>query len=259
MSSDKAYQTHVYKDVVFIIYQCTDGMNYDFVDRACELIDFTLTKSKRVLKIRFDLHIKSNPNDNKLMSLFQKQLRREIAKLDHHGHYPIFEFMWVREQNTSPYPHYHCCLFLNNNAFRSDFNILKIARRLWLELAGGTIPYLSDNTYILRLDDPKTLQRAIYRVSYLAKWHGKKRGAPYRHFGSTNSKPNESSSWTSSNKNSECEVTLSSIPYTLDPTSSISTPKYFSIGNLNIETSYPWLKQLLQLGHSYPDLNQKPP
>lgn len=193
MSSDKTYQTHVYQRLVFKIYNSPLGMNYDHVDKACSLIDFALSVSKRVLCIRFDLRMTSCPNDNRLMSMFQKLLRRNIERLPHYGHKHIFEFMWAREQVSSPNPHYHCCLLLNGNVFRSDYKLMNTVSGLWKSVSGGSVPFISNSSYMLTLRSPRTIQRAIYRISYMAKWDGKRKGAPYRHFGSTNSKPDSNS------------------------------------------------------------------
>lgn len=69
--------------------------------------------------------------------------------------------------NTADKQHYHLALFLPHRIIKSHFVIFEIALEIWKRLGGASVSY-SDSHIVLR-DDFKSLQQAIYHLSYQAK------------------------------------------------------------------------------------------
>ncbi|UQB42891.1 inovirus-type Gp2 protein [Thiomicrospira microaerophila] len=91
-------------------------------------------KWRRVLAIRVDLHIHVYFDNNARMSHLMKILIRKLK-----GVYNLKEvgYYWAREVEKSKKQHYHIMLFLDGNKVKHSFNVIRIAKALWVENWAG--------------------------------------------------------------------------------------------------------------------------
>ena len=86
-------------------------------------------------------------------------------------------FGWAREQERAKQQHYHYALFLDGHKINRHWEITSRARTVLDNLNGSL--WVPDNpTYMLNRSGKLEIQKAIYRISYLAKHRGK--GMRYR-------------------------------------------------------------------------------
>ena len=132
-------------------------------------------QSKKILVIRFDLHVKEYTEDNKVISLFNKEIEnliaREYSNLNAH-------IIWVREHGKSPKQHYHCAMLVDGQKVNHPGKLNKLIEDAWSKSSEGHFS-LPDNCYYLwRYGDNHMLGAIIYRLSYMAKNITKKRFNP---------------------------------------------------------------------------------
>ncbi|QSR36659.1 hypothetical protein CFI10_17055 [Marinobacterium iners] len=96
------------------------GLIEDYLDRTWGVIDSALSEYPRVYAVRVDLRYPQGypaelSRDNQCMKRFFEYLQRE---LDRAGlKYPTrVHYVWAREQDRSPNPHYHLVLMFNQDA-----------------------------------------------------------------------------------------------------------------------------------------------
>lgn len=123
----------------------------------------------KVLFVRFDLHLPSYTDTNKIMSDFMRKIKRWINQ-----HYQISRVghLWVREQEKAKKQHYHVILLIDGNKIRNPKRLLarieEMAFLRNLHYAGVRKPFI-----MLTRDDKQSFADAFYRGSYLAKQRGK--------------------------------------------------------------------------------------
>jgi len=145
------------------------GIYSAILHKMIDQLDICMNKWKRVLLIRFDLHIPFYTADNKVISRFRKNLIRRLER-----EYQINEigYVWVREQEKAKHQHYHCAIYLNGNAIRHSSKTLRIIKDTWERINIENYMHAPKNPYYF-IDNEQTKQEAIYRISYLAKARGK--------------------------------------------------------------------------------------
>lgn len=97
-------------------------------------VNYALSRHAKVMVVRYDLHFpadKAYSGHGEYIRSFQNKLRQNLRrrKLD-----PVD--LWVREQNISLNPHYHCFLLLDGNKVQSIYAVLPLAERLWASTIG---------------------------------------------------------------------------------------------------------------------------
>jgi len=96
------------------------GLVENYLKRTWEVIDAALTEYPRVYAVRVDLRYPQRypaelSRDNQCMKRFFEYLQRELDRAD--LKYPTrVHYVWAREQDSSPNPHYHLLLMFNQNA-----------------------------------------------------------------------------------------------------------------------------------------------
>ena len=145
------------------------GIYSAILHKMIDQLDICMNKWKRVLLIRFDLHIPFYTADNKIISRFRKNLIRRLER-----EYQINEigYVWVREQEKAKHQHYHCAIYLNGNEIRHSSKTLRIIKDTWERINIENYMHPPKNPYYF-IDNEQTKQEAIYRISYLAKARGK--------------------------------------------------------------------------------------
>ena len=139
------------------------------IERIVEQLDTCIAIHKRVLVVRFDLHLREYSDDNHIISTFmtrQKQRIKRTYKTKDIGH------AWAREQETSKAQHYHVALFIDGDVIQSPTKLLRQIKAKWFKHGHCYIPeqcfyYIDKHNYEQERAD------AIERLSYLAKTRGK--------------------------------------------------------------------------------------
>ncbi len=110
-----------------------------------------------------------NTKDNKIMTEFRKRL---VQKLKPEYGFKEVGYCWVREQERAKAQHYHWVLFLDGNLIRHSKRINEMVKQAWETPTGNNhVPVIKRPFYFV--DSEQLTQKAIYRVSYLAKTRGK--------------------------------------------------------------------------------------
>lgn len=179
----------------------------NYLDRIDETINKALSDHPHVIAARVDLHfpqdyvepsfIRHSPFSRFIDSLRAKidSRERRIQRSGKRVHPASVHYLWTKEQNTSPLPHYHAILFFNKQTFRglnvSDpkgdhlYGLISqawaSALRLDLTDTSGLVYVPKNPVYHLRRDQP--YPELFHRASYLAKLDTKCFGDGSHRFG----------------------------------------------------------------------------
>ena len=139
------------------------------IERIVEQLDTCIAIHKRVLVVRFDLHLREYSDDNHIISTFmtrQKQRIKRTYKTKDIGH------AWAREIEKAKVQHYHVALFIDGDVIQNPSKLLRQIKAKWFKHGHCYIPeqcfYYIDKH---NMEDERA--EAIERLSYLAKTRGK--------------------------------------------------------------------------------------
>ena len=139
------------------------------IEKIVEQLDTCIAIHKRVLVVRFDLHLREYSDDNHIISTFmtrQKQRIKRTYKTKDIGH------AWAREIEKAKVQHYHVALFIDGDVIQNPSKLLKQIKAKWFKHGHCYIPeqcfYYIDKH---NMEDERA--EAIERLSYLAKTRGK--------------------------------------------------------------------------------------
>ena len=145
------------------------GVYAHMLEQIVEQLDTCIAIHKRVLVVRFDLHLREYSDDNHCISSFinrQKQRIQRTYKTKDIGH------AWAREKEKAKVQHYHVALFIDGDVIQNPTKLLRQIKAKWFKHGRCWIPencfYYIDKH---NLKDERAL--AIERLSYLAKTRGK--------------------------------------------------------------------------------------
>ncbi|ECE0384369.1 inovirus Gp2 family protein [Salmonella enterica subsp. enterica] len=182
--------------------------NEHYLKRLEHVLLSALDEHPRTLAIRFDLHLSPAwnitdtvccyPNlSGTLLSRFIDSLKAKIQhyrsrllKAGRRAHRCRLRYFWVREINTSVYPHYYVVLFLNKDLFRglgdsdNPKSLWRMIQAAWLSALRlreydeyrSLVEFPENATYVLDTssnDHSAQLRQLAFRLSYLAKEHTK--------------------------------------------------------------------------------------
>ena len=160
------------EEELFINSSKTKGVYPNIIEKIVEQLDICLATHKRVLVVRFDLHLREYSDDNHTISKFINRLKEKIFKLKKYRRIKDIGHVWVREVETVKTQHYHVALFLDGNKIQHPSALLQYIKAKWFKHGHCHIPencfYYIDK---YNLKDERAL--AIKRLSYLAKTRGK--------------------------------------------------------------------------------------
>lgn len=182
----------------------------NYLQRLKQVLDLSLSNYGRVFAFRFDLRFPSGMaawggDDqciDRFIASFKAKIRhnRNQARL-HNGraHDTEVRYVWCREKGQHGLPHYHFVMLLNHDAFSSlgtfEYGRCNMFTRLHEAWASalklpesdvrGLVEFPSDARYLLRRDDPDSLNAFFYRCSYLCKVATKAYGDGRHNFGSS--------------------------------------------------------------------------
>ena len=139
------------------------------IEKIVEQLDTCIAIHKRVLVVRFDLHLREYSDDNHIISTFmtrQKQRIKRTYKTKDIGH------AWAREIEKAKVQHYHVALFIDGDVIQNPSKLLRQIKAKWFKHGHCYIPeqcfYYIDKH---NMEDERA--EAIERLSYLAKTRGK--------------------------------------------------------------------------------------
>ena len=185
-----------------------------YLERILETMRRSVDRYRRTTALRIDLRIpvESMTPDSDVMSRFFGSLQAKInahqlrkARLEQRVHSCELRYIWVREKNTAHHRHYHCCLFLNGDAYRhlgsfitqkeqeSTRNMANRIRSAWASALGcsweesqGLVNYTKKGIYRVDANDPSlwdSYSGVFKRLSYFAKTKTKHFGGGKNNFG----------------------------------------------------------------------------
>jgi hypothetical protein len=161
--------TYTHNGKTYQVNATKSGLYADILKPIIEQFEIGLSRWKRVFVLRFDLHTHAYTKDNARITAFRKRL---FQKLKRHYGFKDIGFCWVREHERAKAQHYHFVLFLDGNLIRHSSKITPMIKSAWENPTGTyTMPYISHPFHFADSED--IIEKAIYRVSYLAKTRGK--------------------------------------------------------------------------------------
>ena len=146
------------------------------IEKIVEQLDICIAIHKRVLVVRFDLHLREYSDDNHIISTFmtrQKQRIKRTYKTKDIGH------AWAREIEKAKAQHYHVALFIDGDVIQNPSKLLQQIKAKWFKYGSCWIPkkkHVDDRGcfyYIDKHNYKDERAEAIERLSYLAKTRGK--------------------------------------------------------------------------------------
>nr|WP_163501957.1 inovirus-type Gp2 protein [Halomonas socia] len=176
----------------------------NYLETTLRVLQHTTSQQNRTLAFRLDLRFpQAMPvgpihADNACLGQFFYALRQELKAAGTKYHTEI-RYLWAREQDASPKPHYHLLLLLNYDAFCSlgcfspSFdggyeldNLYHRCVRAWSwaidwphHAMAGRVHVAKDKltqqpyVYCLHRDDAVTFAQVFYAASYLCKAYSK--------------------------------------------------------------------------------------
>jgi len=148
------------------------GIYLNILNRVINQLDIAYSIHKRLLVLRFDLHLKNYTPNNTVMSRFIKTIKQWISR-----NYKMKDigYAWAREheRSRSKQQHYHLVLFLDGDKIRYPNKLIKRIKDTWLP--NGHMPTVKNSYYFIdKHNKEEERGEAIYRMSYLAKTRGKR-------------------------------------------------------------------------------------
>lgn len=183
-----------HKGYVYKVNATTNsGVRLDILKPILEELDAMTHHYSRVFLSRFDLRVPAGTPvsvSNEWVRLLGKSLRERLgSKLRRPKSIsePIkkFAFGWVREREKAIHDHYHFWIALPHRLVKSLGNVESgvggLIAEIWMKLTGGNaslVEYAKSSSkysdhYVIRRNEPETLEGPVYWLSYLAKERGK--------------------------------------------------------------------------------------
>jgi hypothetical protein len=150
-------------------------------------VDAILSHHSKIHIIRFDLRIYEYTENNGLITAFNRKLHKWLKR---HYNLKRIGFVWCRELETAKQQHYHYALMIDGHKVRHPIEILNKVKMIWEQHLDGS-EYTPKNCYYnLERNHYDSIQKAIWRISYLAKARGKGyKPAQTKKFGTSRIKP----------------------------------------------------------------------
>lgn len=155
-----------YQEYLWQVMSFKEGSNKKIMTKIFNEVNQMLNRYSKVFIVRFDLRLCIEQSDNNLIGKFRSKLNKILAK----NYKCDIGYVWVREQTEeAETPHYHYAVFLNGHKTWKAFAYVKIIDEICNSLLYINPFYPKKNGYMIKRGDSKLIQKAIYRLSYLAK------------------------------------------------------------------------------------------
>ena len=159
------------------------------IKKMIEQVDAMLSHHSKIHLIRCDLRMYQFTDNNEIITLFNRRLHKWLKRK---YNLKLIGFCWCREQETAKQQHYHYALMVNGHKVRHPIEILPKIKEIWEQHLGGSEYTPKRCYYNLERNNYKTIQDAIWRISYLAKARGKGyKPAQTKNYGTSRIKPKQ--------------------------------------------------------------------
>jgi hypothetical protein len=138
-------------------------------------LDAMLSHHSRVMTTCFHLHTYEYSGTSDMVSKFfrklKKKLKRKYKAVTRVGH--IWAREWHKDKKRAKSQHYHCAIFLNQNAVQHPSKVLELIEDIWTQWEQPK-PYTPKNCYHhIGRGDQKAYGSVFKRLSYYTKVRGK--------------------------------------------------------------------------------------
>ncbi len=164
------YDEHFnFKGTNYKINSSKSGVYVETMHSMLNQFEICLEKWSRVFVYRFDLHTSISSSNNRIISIFIKNL---VARIKWNYQVDEVGYCWVREQERAKSQHYHCVLFIDGDRIRHPSKLIQMIKQLWETTEGyNHVPVIQSPFYFV--DNEISKKDVVYRISYLAKARGK--------------------------------------------------------------------------------------
>ncbi len=107
----------------------------DIQSKISSLLEYVTNKHSKIIPVRFDVHYPSEMQSSGTNTDISKMMSKLIQKYKRQGLDP--HYYWVREQESSHNPHYHCALFLDGHKIYKYGHVFLNAENLWQKTIGS--------------------------------------------------------------------------------------------------------------------------
>lgn len=145
------------------------GLYTHIIKAMINQVDAMLSHHSKLHIIRFDLRQYEYTDNSDKITSFNRRFHKWLKR-----HYNLnrIGYMWARERDKAKKQHYHYALIIDGHKANYPASILKKAKDIWESLQGSE--FTPKNCYYnVRRGEYRQLQRAIWRISYLAKVRSK--------------------------------------------------------------------------------------
>ena len=146
------------------------GIYLEILTRIINQLDIAYSIHKRILVVRFDLHLNHYTANNEVISKFIKRTKQWLNR-----NYKMKDigYAWVRELEKAKVQHYHCVLLLDGDKIQYPSRLIKHIKKTWLD--NGYMPVIKNPFYFINKHNYQEMRgEAVDRLSYLAKIRGKR-------------------------------------------------------------------------------------
>ncbi|WP_448247581.1 YagK/YfjJ domain-containing protein [Thalassotalea agariperforans] len=168
-----------FKDHSYPVYKTDKGLNKKALIRLFTLIEKYKSHYSKSAIFRIDLHPDSYTSDNKIISSF---LAKQIKLLEK-KYSCIVSYFFAREQNSSDKQHYHLALFFSGHKVNHPSVISNEIKNNWKSHCAGSIHFVENPMYTIKRGDKRSIDQAIYRLSYLIKNYTKEKNGKGQSYG----------------------------------------------------------------------------
>jgi hypothetical protein len=148
------------------------GLVVNSIKAMINQVNAIMSHHSKVHLLRFDLRMSQYTDDNKIITIFNRRLHRWLAR-KYQLRSDRIGYIWCREMETAKQQHYHYVLMIDGHKVRHPIKILEKVREIWQQHLGGSEFTPKNCYYNLHRDNYESCQKAIWRISYLAKARGK--------------------------------------------------------------------------------------
>jgi hypothetical protein len=145
------------------------GCYTQILHQMAEQLIICYEKWKRVFVYRFDFHQAFYTENSKQVSDFLRRLRSWIMR----EYTCQMGFVWVRELEKATVQHYHLVIFLDGDKIQHSAKLAARIRQMWADNTCGNRHMPTIEHPFHKVKDSESLNKAFYRISYLAKARGK--------------------------------------------------------------------------------------
>lgn len=150
------------------------GVYLEILTRIINQLDTAYAIHKRLLVLRFDLHLNHYTSNNEVISKFLKRTKQWLSR-----EYKMKDigYAWARELERAKAQHYHCVLFIDGDKIQHPSKLIKQIKKTWSD--NGHMPVIKNPFYFIDKDNyQEERAKVIDRISYLAKTRGKRYREP---------------------------------------------------------------------------------